>query len=48
MDMIKLINSPILNTVFSLFSTNSELLLINKAQKKEKKKKKKRGPGTPS
>ena len=39
MDMIKSMNSLILNTVLSLFSTNSELLLMNKAQKKKKKKK---------
>ena len=47
MDMIKSMNSLISNTVLSLFPTNSELLLMNKAQKK-KKKKKKRGPGNPS
>ena len=40
--------NSILNTVLSLFSTNSELLLMNKAQKKKKTKKTKRGPGTPS
>ena len=41
MDMIKSMNSLILNKVSSLFSTNSELLLMNKAQKKIKKIKKK-------
>ena len=36
MDVIKSMNSLILNVVFSLFSTNSEILLMNKAQKKKK------------
>ena len=44
MGMIKSMNSLILNMVLSLFSSNSELLLINKAQNK---KQKKLGPGTP-
>ena len=47
-DMIKSMNSLILNMILSLFSTNSELLLMNKAQKKKKKKKKNRGPRTTS
>ena len=42
MDMIKSMNSLILSPVLSVFSTNSELLLMNKAQKRIK------GPGTPS
>ena len=45
MDMIKSMNSLILCAVLSFFSTNSELLLMNKAQKE---KRKKRRPGTPS
>ena len=39
MDMIQSMNS-VLNKILSLFSTNSELQLMNKAQKKKKKKKK--------
>ena len=42
MDMIKSMNSLILNAVLSLFPTKSELLPMNKAQKNF------RGPGSPS
>ena len=47
MDMIKSMNSLILNSVLSVFSINSELQLMNKAPKKQKRKEN-RGPGTPS